>query len=208
MSDFLTKNNFISVTDHPTNVEIDKTIQIGNLDFYLCPKCATNTIRYSSYKYNHLDSSGWPTGEILPEYRKGSNDYDIIRLTSSEITYEKERSDSIKVVVTRDPVERFVSAVAWYNFRYDCDLDIDYIIKQIPSNDIHFYPQSEFYGDPKKYDLIIRPDKIRKIIRENTSFDTGNLHLGKNSATYEKANDTQIEMIKEIYKDDYANGYV
>jgi|TARA_B100000035_G_C20954794_1_gene533678 hypothetical protein len=203
MSDFLTKNNFISITDHPTNVEIDKTIQIGNLDFYLCPKCATNTIRYASYRYNHLDST-----VVLPEYRKGTNDYDIIRLTSSKITYEKERSDSIKVVVTRDPVERFVSAVAWYNFRYDCDLDIDYIIKQIPSNDIHFYPQSEFYGDPKKYDLIIRPDKIRKTILENTSVDMGEIHLGKNPATYEKADEKQIEIIKEIYKDDYANGYV
>ena len=64
MSKFLTNNNFTSVKDHQTNVQPYKALQIGPIDFYLCPKCATNTLRYASYKYNHLDSS-----LVLPEYR-------------------------------------------------------------------------------------------------------------------------------------------
>lgn len=204
MSKFLTNNNFTSVKDHQTNVQPYKALQIGPIDFYLCPKCATNTLRYASYKYNHLDSS-----LVLPEYRKGSNDYDMLKLTSSEIKYQKERSDSIKVAVCRDPVERFESAVAWYNFRNKSmpNVSINMVLQKIPF-DIHFYPQTEFYGDPTKYDLIIRPDKIRSTIRENAGVDFGNLHVGKNPNDYEKANDEQVKIIKEIYEEDYMNGYV
>ena len=214
LTKFLTNRNFPGVKDHQTNVQPYKALQIGPIDFYLCPKCATNTLRYASYKYNHLDSS-----LVLPEYRKGSNDYDMLKLTNSEITYQKERSNSIKVAVCRDPVERFESAVAWYNFRNksmpnvnvyhrdDKHRDINMVLQKIPF-DIHFYPQTEFYGDPTKYDLIIRPDKIRSTIRENAGVDFGNLHVGKNPNDYEKANDEQVKIIKEIYKEDYMNGYV
>jgi len=35
-----------------TNARPDKAIPIENIDFYLCPKCATNTIRYCQYVYS------------------------------------------------------------------------------------------------------------------------------------------------------------
>ena len=190
------------VSTHPTTVELDKAIQIGPIDFYLCPKCATNTIRYASYIHNTGDKKN-----ELSEYREDGGD-DFLKLKNKEISYLKERSDSIKVVVIRDPVERFVSAHAWHNYRYEISIEIEEFIgdMKIP-NDIHFYPQTEFYGDPTKYDLMIRPNQIVDLLKEHGLADYDDLHYGKTRMEYAKLTDSQIDKVKDMYEVDYKNGY-
>ena len=190
------------VASHPTTVELDKAIQIGPLDFYLCPKCATNTIRYASYIHNTGDKK-----IELSEYREDGGD-DFLKLKNKKISYLKERSDSIKVVVIRDPVERFVSAHAWHNYRFGITVNIEDLINDyyIPY-DIHFYPQTEFYGNPTKYDLMIRPDQIVNLLKEHGLADYADLHQGKTKMEYAKLTDSQIDKVKDMYEVDYKNGY-
>ena len=199
------------VSTHPTTVELDKAIQIGPIDFYLCPKCATNTLRYASYAHNTGDK------REISEYREDGGD-SFLKLKNKKISYLKERSDSIKVAVIRDPVERFVSAHAWHNYKYfsaraarlkrKFSIEIEEFIgdMKIP-NDIHFYPQTEFYGDPTKYDLMIRPNQIVDLLKEHGLADYDDLHYGKTRIEYAKLTDSQIDIVKDMYEVDYKNGY-
>ncbi len=189
------------ISTHPTTVELDKAIQIGPIDFYLCPKCATNTLRYASYVHNTGDK------REISGYREDGSD-SFLKLKNKEISYLKERSDSIKVVVIRDPVERFVSAHAWHNYRYDLSVKVeDFIGENKIPNDIHFYPQTEFYGDPTKYDLMIRPNQIVDLLKEHGLADYDDLHYGKTRMEYAKLTDSQIDIVKDMYEIDYKNGY-
>ena len=190
------------VSIHPTTVELDKAIQIGPIDFYLCPKCATNTIRYASYIHNTGDKKN-----ELSEYREDGGD-SFLKLKNKKISYLKERSDSIKVVVIRDPVERFVSAHAWHNYRFGTNYEVEEFIgdMKIP-NDIHFYPQTEFYGDPTKYDLMIRPDQIVDLLKQHGLADYDDLHYGKTKMEYVKLTNSQTDTVKDMYEADYKNGY-
>ena len=199
-------NNINSRSDH--NVKTYKALQIGNIDIYLCPKCGTNSARYASYKFNN--------GELeVPNIRDlTSLDYDVLKMgPSSVLNYKEERSDSIKVAIKRDPVKRFVSSLAWYNYKYG-DIKktveketIDLALLKTP-DDIHFFPQSAFYGDDiSKYDHVIYPSELRNLILEITSVDLGPLHKGQTTLEYEVPTEKQITMIKKLYQMDYENGY-
>lgn len=199
-------NNINSRSDH--NLKTYKALQIGNIDIYLCPKCGTNSARYASYKFNN--------GELeVPNVRDLTRlDYDVLKMgPSSILNYKKERSDSIKVVIKRNPVERFISALAWYNYKYG-DIKktvqketVDLVLLKTP-NDIHFFPQSAFYGDDiSKYDHVIYPSELRNLILEITSVDLGPLHKGQTTLEYEVPTEEQITMIKKLYHMDYENGY-
>jgi len=199
-------NNINSRSDH--NLKTYKALQIGNIDIYLCPKCGTNSARYASYKFNN--------GELeVPNIRDlTSLDYDVLKMgPSSILNYKEERSDSIKVAIKRDPLERFISALAWYNYKYG-DIKktvqketVDLALLKTP-NDIHFFPQSAFYGDDiSKYDHVIYPSELRNLILEITSVDLGPLHKGQTTLEYEVPTEEQITMIKKLYQMDYENGY-
>lgn len=198
--------------DH--NLKTYKALQIGNIDVYLCPKCGTNSARYASYKFNGGDLE-------VPDVRDlTKNDYNILRMgPDSILKYEKERTDSIKVAIKRDPVERFVSAYAWYNHKYGeiqnliIKKSLDETIKS-PPNDIHYLPQSSFYGnDISKYDYVIYPSELRKLILDITSIDLGPLHKGQtrftleSGYTYKTLTDEQNIKATQLYKIDYDNGY-
>lgn len=199
-------NNINSRSDH--NLKTYKALQIGNIDIYLCPKCGTNSARYASYKFNN--------GELeVPNIRDLTrSDYDVLRMGPfSVLNYKEERSDSIKIAIKRDPLERFISAFSWYNHKYG---DIQKIITKkslddtiiSPPNDVHYLPQSAFYGDDiSKYDHVIYPSELRNLILEITSVDLGPLHKGQTTLEYEVPTEEQIIMIKKLYQMDYENGY-
>ena len=199
-------NNINSRSDH--NLKTYKALQIGNIDIYLCPKCGTNSARYASYKFNN--------GELeLPNIRDLTrSDYDVLRMgPSSVLNYKEERSDSIKVAIKRDPLERFISAFSWYNHKYG-DIQKIIIKKSLddtiisPPDDVHYLPQSAFYGDDiSKYDHVIYPSELRNLILEITSVDLGSLHKGQTTLEYEVPTEEQIIMIKKLYQMDYENGY-
>ena len=199
-------NNINSRSDH--NLKTYKALQIGNIDIYLCPKCGTNSARYASYKFNGGTSE-------LPNVRDLTNsDYDIVRMGPvSILNYEEERLDSIKVAIKRDPLERFVSAFAWYNHKYG---DIQKLITKNslddtinnPPDDIHYHPQSHFYGnDISKYDHVIYPHELQSLIMDITSVDLGSLHKGQANLEYEVLTEEQKIRLTELYKMDYENGY-
>lgn len=199
-------NNINSRSDH--NLKTYKALQIGNIDIYLCPKCGTNSARYASYKFNN--------GELeLPNIRDLTrSDYDVLRMgPSSVLNYKEERSDSIKVAIKRDPLERFISAFSWYNHKYG-DIQKIIIKKSLddtiisPPDDVHYLPQSAFYGDDiSKYDHVIYPSELRNLILEITSVDLGSLHKGQTTLEHEVPTEEQIIMIKKLYQMDYENGY-
>jgi hypothetical protein len=197
------------LTERQANVRVNKTIQIGNLDFYLCPKCATNTIRYAKYKYDGGEQE-------VSDFRSVDNSYDILKIGDSSILgYAPERKDSIKVAVKKDPLERFISSLAWFNYKYEYNETVDSVInglqKAINDNtylsDIHFWTQSYFYGDPEKLDYIIYPSEITNLIKTNTGVDLGEIHKGQTLLPYVDLTDNQKEQLKEMYRSDYENGY-
>lgn len=181
-----------------TNCRPSKSVQIENLDFLLAPKCATNTIRYASYIYN--DGS-----ETVNDIRDDS--YDVLRLgNKSVIPYLEHRSDALKIAVKRDPVERFISALSWYNGKYYHSVSVDECIEQIP-DDIHFWPQTCFYGSPSQLNRIITADTISTLIKNITGKDLGVIHKGKSEYPRPVLTDSQIASVKEMYTADYENGY-
>jgi hypothetical protein len=199
-------NDINSRLDH--NLKTYKALQIGNIDIYLCPKCGTNSARYASYKFNN--------GELeVPNIRDLTrSDYDVLKMGPfSVLNYKEERSDSIKVAIKRDPLERFISAFSWYNHKYG-DIQKIIIKKSLDDtiistpDDVHYLPQSAFYGDDiSKYDHVIYPSELRNLILEITSVDLGPLHKGQTTLEYEVPTEEQIIMIKKLYQMDYENGY-
>lgn len=199
-------NDINSRSDH--NLKTYKALQIGNIDIYLCPKCGTNSARYASYKFNN--------GELeVPNIRDLTrSDYDVLKMGPfSVLNYKEERSDSIKVAIKRDPLERFISAFSWYNHKYGdiqkiiTKKSLDDTIMSIP-DDVHYLPQSAFYGnDISKYDHVIYSSELRNLILEITSVDLGPLHKGQTTLEYEVPTEEQIIKIKNLYKMDYENGY-
>jgi len=192
--------------DH--NLKTYKSLQIGDIDIYLCPKCGTNSARYASYKFIEDNIE-------VPDIRDlTKSDYDILKMgPESILNYKEERPNAIKVAIKRDPVERFVSAYTWYNHKYGdikksiIKKSIDDTIDNLP-DDIHYLPQSHFYGnDISKYDHVIYPHELQNLIKDITSTDLGVLHKGQTGFTYETLTEEQIVKVKELYKIDYDNGY-
>ena len=181
------------------NVRPWKTLQVGDLDIYLSPKCATNTLRYIAY----LHAGG---KEEVSDIRDST--YDVLKLTSSSIlTYASERKNAKKLCVKRDPVERVLSALVWYNWKYNQKETIDTILEMIP-DDIHFWPQTCFYGDPQKYDYIVNLNEIISTINNhlNTSYSL-DIHKGQTELIKPTLDDDQRTKLKHLYKVDYENGY-
>ena len=190
-----------------TNARPDKAIPIENIDFYLCPKCATNTIRYCQYVYNggtknisDFRDDNTSTGAI--------RGYKLLHLQHGEIKYNKERTDSIKVAVVRDPVERFTSSLQWINYKYNLSLTLEQALEQ-SEKDIHLLTQSHFYGnDSSKYDYIINPNEITSLIKKITGRDLGVVHKGRNPRPISFSISKEISnLISSHYKVDYDNGY-
>lgn len=181
-----------------TNCRPSKSVQIGNLDFLLAPKCATNTIRYASYIYN----GGTATVNDIRD-----DSYDVLKLgNKSIIPYLEHRDNALKIAIKRDPVERFISAISWYNGKYNENVSVDQCIEEIP-DDIHFWPQTCFYGLPSQFNHIITADTISTLIKNITDKDLGVLHKGKSEYPRPVLTDSQIASVKEMYTADYVNGY-
>ena len=179
------------------NLDPKKTIKVGNIDFYLAPKCGTNTIRYAAYLYEGGK-------KIVNDVRDAT--YNILALKGGDVPYTSERRDSIKIVIKRDPVGRFQSALRWYNTKYDQNLSVEDAIENTP-DDPHFYSQTHFYGNPSKYDRIIHMSQINDIIVEYTGKSFGKIHKGMQTADQLDLSPEQIDMIEEMYMEDYDNGY-
>ena len=174
-----------------------KAVQIENLDFYLAPKCATNTIRYMSYLYNGGEES-------VSDNRDDT--YDKLKMIGTNVTYDNERKDSIKICVKRDPIDRFISSLVWYNRKRNLNESIKNVIESVP-DDIHFWPQTCFYGDPKKYDHIITMDKIISLINTLLGSDYSEVNKGQNPGERPTLTSIQLSAVKEMYRADYENGY-
>lgn len=190
-----------------TNARQNKAIPIGNLDFYICPKNATNTIRYCQYIFNGGTKQ-------IPDFRnevtsKGAGlGYSLLHLVKGKVEYNIERADSIKVAVVRDPLDRFVSALQWINYKHNLDLTLEEASINVPK-DVHFYTQTYFYGsDPTKFDHIISPNEITTLIKNITGKDLGSVHKGRNPnpELYEITKDIS-NRITTYYRDDFNNGY-
>ena len=183
------------------NVKPQKAINIGNLDFYLCPKCGTNTIRYAQYVYNGGT-------ETISDHRDDS--YSLISLNKNNVEYIDERDSAIKIAVKRDPVERFISALRWHNHKHDVNLSVEDVFADNTAHNMspHFIPQSHFYGNnPEKYDHIIYIHEVTNMILTATGKDVGTIHKGQQLAPVITLTDEEKERVKNHYVVDYEAGY-
>ena len=190
-----------------TNARPDKAIPIENIDFYICPKNATNTIRYCQYIYNGGTKEISDFRNEITSTGAGRG-YRLLHLVNGEISYNTERTDSIKVAVVRDPLERFVSALQWINYKHGLSLSLEEASTNIPQ-DIHFYSQTHYYGsNSSKYDHIISPNEITSLIESITGRDLGSIHKGRNpKPTAYKITKDISNRISTYYREDYNNGY-
>lgn len=185
----------INTSQH--NIRSYKSVKVGPIDFYLCPKCGTNTIKYASYLYNGGK-------KLVSDIRDSS--YDILRNNRGEIDYSLERKDAIRIAVKRDPVERFQSALLWYNYKYSQNVAVEDVFKYNIA-DPHFYSQTQFYKEPDRYDHIIEISEITDIIHMITGKCLGKIHKGQQVKNRMTLTMLQEEMIRKNYEIDYENSY-
>ena len=122
------------------------------------------------------------------------------------------RKNSIKVCVFRDPIDKWLSAVNWLievsKSATPFPRDINQIIDIQTTTEITEL-KSQYYslGNKNQYDTCYPLYDISKLISKLTT-DTIPI---KNSApkiiTKKNLTDTHIAILKEMYKEDYINGW-
>lgn len=137
----------------------------------------------------------------------------------------------ISFVVTRDPVQRFVSAyknrVVTHKELRGSKLiadgkdypEFDQFVEQFhqfkdenKSIDIHFKSMSFYYGgDRLLFTKVFRTDNLsecRVFLEDHFSTELPDLRLQQNKpGIHIKPTEKQIQFIKELYKKDYENGW-
>ena len=186
---------FSAITAHhfePTN----NIFYIGKYDIRFSPKVGSSNFRQIlKNKYGI---------EFSPKYRKIA-----INKLAVDGLYRK---NSIKVCVFRDPIDKWLSAVNWLievsKSATPFPRDINQIIDiQTTTEIIELKSQYYSLGNKNQYDTCYPLYNISKLISKLTT-DTIPI---KNSApkiiTKKNLTDTHIAILKEMYKEDYINGW-
>lgn len=167
-----------------------------------------------------------------PEYFVEVNTEDHVYTPIRRMQEERgEILTSISFVVTRDPVQRFVSAyknrVVTHKELRGSKLiadgkdypEFDQFVEQFhqfkdenKSIDIHFKSMSFYYGgDRSLFTKVFRTDNLsecRVFLEDHFSTELPDLRLQQNKpGIHIKPTEKQIQFIKELYKKDYENGW-
>jgi hypothetical protein len=186
---------FSVLTTHPFTPN-NNVFYIGKYDIRFSSKVgSTNFRQILKNKYGI---------EFYPKYREIA----ISKLAVDGLY----RKNSIKVCVFRDPIDKWLSAVNWLievsKSATPFPRDINQIIDiQTTTEIIELKSQYYSLGNKNQYDTCYPLYNISKLISKLTT-DTIPI---KNSApkiiTKKNLTDTHIAILKEMYKEDYINGW-
>lgn len=190
------------------------------LAFYPCPKNANSSTKLFLIKHLGLENKYSFIADKIPRYKQTSdmflkkNKINVVNFLPNKQSFQKINTNQ-KCCIIRDPVSRFISA---YKNRilYHKDLDfsnhsIDLIIEKLENKlfeNLHFLPQSFFFGNDLSYFTIIGEiNKINIFANKINNFfgkviNFPKIQTGGNKILL-KLNNSQIKKIKKIYSKDY-----
>lgn len=213
-----------SVSNIPVKHLVFENNKQDKLVYYSCPKNANSSVKQFLVEHIGYSKSFEFIQDDTPEYILRENNYDFEKNIVSALPSKQPFIDlkdiypeyNLKTVcLTRDPLERFISAyknrILWHkdiNFQdYSCEQVILNLEKGNFEN-THFLPQVYFLGKNKYYYDLICEVKNIKVFENfvNNFFERDNtipvIQRGGHDELIDLSS-AQIERIKYIYKEDY-----
>jgi len=180
---------------------------VEKIDIRICPKNGLSTIKdaHMLVRAKNLNATDrlidieTHADRINPPFRKGS----------------------IRIAITRDPVERFLSAIRWLHANHPFTYDIDETIELLQSGKMvyepHFFSQSYYLGERREYDAIYSIDSMRdllsKLYHNHGRLDNYGAFVGLHSnrtsqfKMFSAITEQQRNNIEELYSIDYQRGW-
>lgn len=215
----------------------DNILYFPNLvDLRIAPKCGwQSTMQFHYIMLGNSRFKDHPGGLKYTHVKGGPQNWrDYEWWTHGDIMDIPFRKNSIRFVIKRDPVKRFLSAIDYLQTQKIVKLtNRDYPATGFSSLDravsamergvlmnVHLLPQTYFYGnDPNKYDHIYDINNINDALlhikeicnynmKRMKKYPVADLHKNKSikSLSLELTDDLE-EKIKKVYKIDYDNGW-
>lgn len=196
----------------------------NNIDVRICPKngCSSLKLLYGNIYYQHPDDDKREGRTMDRKHRQAAFDK---LLSNSAISIEYNnfqfRPNSMKIAVSRDPVERAVSAI---KYSYKTNLRIlNPSYKQIVDSldamelrdDSHFFSQTFYMGNYDQYDKVYQLKDLNKLIdkllKESSDFTDDYQFYSRNVSTSTiTAKDLPshtVKRIESLYSMDYEHGW-
>lgn len=192
----------------------------NNVDVRLCPKNGMSSIKELFRLYKKHDS-----------YVGRSYRYDYVKREGDQLDLPF-RSNSFRIAVRRDPIDRFKSACEYIMANRaehiaqgrihdlpEISNQLDEVISSIETGDVknnHFYTQTWYMGRPEDYDMVVHISEIDKLITFlneacELGFTENISKIHENKSKLKIYNDAvtslQMKRIRKLYAKDYKNGW-
>ena len=189
------------------------------LVYYPCPKNANSSAKLFFTKHLGIDNKFVFLSDNKPENQLSMSDFgdkfNLVGFLPAKQKFTLMPKEYLKCCITRDPIDRFISA--YKNrilFHKDEDFNnhsIDQILTKLENNKFenkHFLPQTFFLGNNLNYyDFYADISNISKFEKNVNIFFDKKINFPKiQTGGYEfdfKLNNNEIKRIKTIYNSDY-----
>lgn len=196
----------------------------NNIDVRICPKngCSSLKLLYRNIYHQHPDDDKREGRTMGRKHRQAAFDK---LLSNSDISIEYNnfqfRPNSMKIAVSRDPVERAVSAIK-YNYKMKLRIlnpshkqIVDSLDAMELRDDSHFFSQTFYMGNYDQYDEVYQLKNLNKLIdtllKESSYFTDDYPFYSRNVSTSTiTAKDLPshtVKRIESLYSMDYENGW-
>ena len=190
------------------------------LVFYPCPKNANTSVKLFLAKHIGVDNNFSFIGDNIPKYQQDKSFFEkikknnLVNFLPTKQIFQKINVDE-KLCITRDPVERFISAysnrVLYHRDKAFANHSLDEVIEKLENNlfeNKHFLPQNFFLGKSLEYytfsttikKLSLLEKKINNFFGKNLNLPR--LQTGGNNIKINLSSE-QVRKIKKIYLEDY-----
>jgi len=201
-------------------------------DIRLCPKNACTTMK-GVYVLTHFDKDKLVEQKVNFDRLGLGTIYRTKKIREYASPIDPPfRKGSIRVAIKRNPVKRFQSACAYLykqsmlgdkpkdtllKGKVDVGTTIDDVLLQIENgtiNDTHFFSQNYYMGNSRDYDLLIDisdlPQFLNKLeseVEPKSSFKHLWVNDTKDVHSYNILSERQIDLVRDLYKQDYKYGW-
>lgn len=197
----------------------------NNIDVRICPKngCTSLKLLYGNIYYPGMDPLLIGKDHLMGLQRRKYVFNKLLSAKAISIEYNnfQFRPNSMKIAVSRDPVERAVSAVK-YSYKVNLHI-LNPSYKQIVDSldamelrdDSHFFSQTFYMGNYDQYDKVYQLKDLSKLIdkllKESSDFTDDYQFYSRNVSTSTiTAKDLPshtVKRIESLYSMDYENGW-